>query len=391
MVAEQGDWRVVFARTDTDKTVAEFDCEIGRLSRYVSPKVGDLSLTIPVPNSDVGVEAQKIYGQEGKLSMYAYRGTEVWWGGFFDDASVKSDGEYPVIQASGASFEVYPNRRELREDGSISMDQTHTAKWFWDYMQRSPGGNVGVDTPTPQASGVGRATEWLRSDVETVGKVLKELSHRDNGFEWIIDVFSDDEGRRGRKLLTGYPYIGRPEYETILTYPGNVITYEITGESTEGALSFQARGKAPDPPKGVKRPENAPPIPPAMSQIFTADEWIAAGYTRTDATIERRDETDTAVLDGWAKLARTLRSGPLVLPQVVCRMEGFNQSILGSTVTLRIDDYLWPRGANGAPGYEISTRVIGYEVDPGEHGATDVVKLIFENPRDRDGAERGPN
>ena len=390
MVTERGEWRVVFARTDTDRTVAEFDCEISRLGRYFCPKVGDLQLTIPIPNAQVGVEAQKIYGQEGKLSMYAYRDNDIWFGGFFDDASVSSDGEYPVMQVSGSSFEIYPDRRELREDQSLSMDQTHYAKWFWDYMQRFPGGNIGVATPTPRSSGVGRATDWKRTDVETVGKVLKEVSHRDNGFEWIIDCYVDDEGVRRRELVTGFPFIGRPDYGIELTFPGNVLSYEITGASTEGALSFQARGKAPDPPKGVKRDADAPDIPPAMSQIFTADEWIKAGYTRTDATIERRDETSTAVLDGWAKLARQLRSGPLVLPQAVVRMEGFNQSVLGSTVRLRIDDYLWPRQANGAPGYEIRARVIGYEVDPGEHGADDVVKLIFENPRDTDGAEKGP-
>ena len=390
MVAERGDWQVVFARTDTDTTVAAFDCEISRLGRYVSPKVGDLQLTIPIPNAQVGLEAQKIYGQEGKLSMYAYRDNDIWWGGFFDNAEVSSDGDFPTMTVSGSAFEIYPDRRELREDKSVSMDQTAYAKYFWDYMQGFPGGNIGVETPTPRASGVGRATDWLRSDVETVGKVLQEVSHRDNGFEWIIDCYVDDEGKRRRVLTTGYPFIGRPDYGIDLTYPGNILSYLITGESTEGALSFQARGKAPDPPKGVKRADDAPPIPPAMSQIFTADEWIKAGYTRTDATIERRDETDTNVLDGWAKLARQLRSGPLVLPQAVVRMEGFNQSVLGSTVRLRIDDYLWPRKADGAPGYEISARVIGYEVDPGEFGADDVVKLIFENPRDTDGAERGP-
>jgi hypothetical protein len=387
---------VVFARTDTDATIASFDCEISNLTRYVSPKVGDVQVVIPIPNAEVGADAHRIFGGVGYMSMYVYRDEDVWWGGFLDEIVVDSSGDYPVITASGATFEAYPDRREARTDETLTqIEQTEIAKWLWDYMQKSPGGNIRVDVPTPPASGVKRDMSWKRSDIKTVGSILKEVSNRADGFEWMIECYADDSGMRRRQLVTGYPVIGRPSNGTILTFPGDVISYRIEDMALDGAVSFQARGKAPD-PIGTPNPSGGAGAPsekqdPIMSSVITNDALIQAGYTLTDTTIDRPTVTEVSTLDDWALLARDLRSGPMLLPDVTCRMDNFNQSILGSVVNLKINDYLWPQGPWGEPGFQISARVIGYEVDPGEYGADDIVKLLFENPRDADNLKRSPD
>jgi len=388
-------WRVVFTRTDTDATIAEFDCAISKLGRYVSPKVGDLQIQIPVPNADLGREASKVFTGAGLMSMYVYRNDEVWWGGFLDEADVDSAGEYPVITATGASFESYVDRREARTNESLTMDQTNMAKWCWDYMQQATGGNIRVDTPTPPASGRTRTMSWKRSDARTVGSILKEVSNRADGFEWMIECYADDSGMRRRRLVTGYPAIGRPSSDIVLTFPGDVISYKITDTSLDGAISFQARGKAPD-PVGTAAPSGgggtaAEKQDPIMSKIVTNDALISAGYTLIDTTIDKPTVTEVSTLDDWAELGRDLRSGPMLFPYVTCRIDNFTQAILGSIVKLRINDYLWPQGINGSPGFEITARVIGYEVDPGELGADDIVRLMFENPRDTDNIKRSPD
>jgi len=394
-------WRVTFALTENDATVADFDCEISQLSRYVSPKVGALQIQIPIPNADVGRDAYRILNGSGRMSMYVYRDNEIWWGGFMDDAVVNGSGDYPVLNVSGATFESYPDRREARDDENLSMEQTHFAKWAWDYMQSKRGGNILVDTPTPPASGKNREFEVKRSDIKTVGSVLKEVSNRADGFEWIIETFNDDTGMRRRQLTTGYPTIGRPDSGITLTFPGDVINYEIQTSALDGATSFQARGKAPDPVGSPGKPGNtdgsggggtaAEKQPPIMSEIFVNEDLLTQGYTLTDTTIDRPTVTEVSTLDEWAKLARELRSGPLTLPNVTCRIDNFTQSILGSVVTLRINDYLWPLGPNGEPGYSTNARVIGYEVDPGEFGADDIVQLIFEDNADKDNLKRSPD
>lgn len=386
----------MFARTDTDATIASFDCEISKLGRYVSPKVGDLQVVIPIPNEQVGADAHRIFGGVGYMSMYVYRNEDIWWGGFLDEIIVDSSGDYPVITASGATFEAYPDRREARTNETLTqIEQTEIAKWLWDYMQNTPGGNIRVDTPTPAASGRKRDMSWKRSDIKTVGSILKEVSNRADGYEWMIECYSDDTGMRRRQLVTGYPVIGRPSNGTVLTFPGDVISYRIEDMALDGAVSFQARGKAPD-PIGTPNPSGgagsaSEKQDPIMSNVVTNDNLIRAGYTLTDTTIDRPTVTEVSTLDDWALLARDLRSGPMLLPDVTCRMDNFNQSILGSVVNLKINDYLWPKGPWGEPGFQISARVIGYEVDPGEYGADDIVKLLFENPRDADNLKRSPD
>lgn len=388
---------MVFTTTANDKNVASFDCEISRLARYVSPKVGELQIVIPVPNNEVGEDAGRVFHGAGRMSMYVYRDEEIWWGGFMDEAIVSSDGEYPVINVTGSTFESYPDRREARTDEKLTqMEQVDIATWLWKYMQKSKGGDILVDTPSQKASGRKRDMSWKRSDAKTVGSILKEVSNRADGFEWMIECYLDDSGMRNRKLVTGYPTIGRPSSGFMLTFPGNVITYSITDSASDGAVSFQARGKSPDPVGtpaksggvGAKPSERQDPI---MSKIVTDDALIKAGYTLTDATIDRPSVSKVSTLDDWAELAKDLRSGPMTLPDVTCRMDGFTQGVLGSIVKLRINDYLWPVSSTGAPGFSTSVRVIGYEVDPGEFGADDIVKLIFESGRDADAITRTPD
>lgn len=394
-------WRVTFAHTQSDASIADFDCEITKLSRYVSPKVGDLQIQIPIPNANVGHDAAKIFDGAGKYSMYVYRNDEIWWGGFMDESEVDSAGDYPVVVVNGTTFESYPDRREFRDDITMNWDQVVYAKFAWDYMQKSIGGNILVDTPDPKPSGRIREFTVKRSDIKTVGAVLKEVSNRANGFEWMIECFNDDTGMRRRKLTIDYPVIGRPSNGTTLTFPGDVITYRISSAALDGAISFQARGKAPDPVGSPGKPGNvdgsggggtaAEKQPPIMSKVATNTDLLTQGYTLTDATIDRPTVSEMSTLDDWAELAMDLRSGPMTLPYVTCRIDNFNQSILGSVVNLRINDYLWPLGPNGEPGYQINARVIGYEVDPGEFGADDIVKLLFENPRDTDNIKRSPD
>jgi hypothetical protein len=290
------------------------------------------------------------------------------------------------------------------------VEQTAFTKIFWDYMQSTgPGSSIGVNTNIPTLSTKPRDFTVIPSEIRTVGSVLKEASNRADGFEWAVDVY-DDGQKRHRDLVIGYPTIGRPDAGMTLEYPGNIITYEIEGDALDGATSFQARGKAPDPvgtpnpSKGVYDPATGETtvtggttakqekIPPIMSsKEFTDDGLHAVGHVRIDATVDRPTVTEVSTLDDWAALALKMRSGPLVLPGVVARMDGLTQAALGSNFRLRISDHPYPEGPYGEPGWEGVSRVIGYEISPGEFGASDVVKLVFENPYDKDNQKRSPD
>lgn len=393
-------WRVEFTHASNDQTIGIFDCEISLLSKYIS-KNGALQASIPIPNSNVGSNLSGVIGGEGKTFMYVYYNGEIWWGGFLDATTVSGGISGAQLDVAGVSFEAYPDRREARKDTTLTnVEQTAIAKAVWDMMQGAGiGSSIGVKTTeaVQKSTTKKRTMSWRRSDVRTYGSILKEVSNRDDGFEWIIDV-DDNGGNRVKTLTTGYPQIGRPVSSAIFAYPGKIINYTIDGDASEGATSFQARGKAPDPvgvpkPKGggVAASKGSDKTYPIMSREWTSTKLLGKGYIRTDATIDRSNETSVAVLDDWAYAARATRSGPLVLPSITAYLDGMNQSILGSDVTIRISDFPYPAGPNGEPGFEGVARVIGYEINPGESGEADVVKLVFENPYDETHEDEAPD
>lgn len=389
-------WRIEFARATTDQTVDSFECEIGQLSRYIS-KTGTLNGKVPVHNPDIGRRIASVLGGEGRLTMYAYLDEVLWWGGFLDTTKLTSNSYGATLDFGGSTFEAYVDRREARTDQNFKgLEQTEYARWLWNYMQGTGNGsNLRINTAFPAVVSNKRDLAWKRSEIRTVGSILKEMSNRVGGFEWLIDCYNA-EGVRHRDLIVGYPAIGRPDYTLTLTYPGDILEYEIEGDSLDGATSFQARGKAPEPvgspnPKGdsesAKGSEKQDPI---MSKEFHADDLLKLGVLRTDATVERDTVTDINILNDWAELAREMRSGPLVLPSVATHMGGLSQLILGANIKLRINDHPFPQGPYGEPGYEHSARCIGYEIDPGEYGSPDTAKIIFEDPSDEDVMDRIP-
>jgi hypothetical protein len=382
-------WRLVFATTYNDKTVDTFDASIQDLTRYIN-KAGQLRATIAIPNADVGRRMQRIIGSEGRMSVYAYRNEILWWGGFVDGTRVEGSPTETVLLIEGTTYESYLLRRECRVTKTFTMDQAQIMKTVWEDIQDDGiGTDILVETARVKNTGITKKMPTKRSDARTWESYLAEVANSDNGFEWIVDTF-DDGIRRRRELTTGYPQIGRPAGDWTLSMPGAILQYAIDGSALDGATSFQARGKAPDPigvpgKKGNKDGTGGGGTPavaqdPIMSDVHESSALHKKGYTRMDATVDRSTVTDKAVLNQWAKMALQMRQGPLVLPEITCRIDDLTAALLGYNVRIRIRDTAYPAGPNGEPGYEGSFRVIGLQVDPGEQGYDDIVKLVFENP-----------
>jgi hypothetical protein len=386
-------WRLVFATTYNDKTIDTFDASIQELTRFIN-KAGQLRATISVPNVQIGKRLKAVIGQEGRLSMYAYRNNILWWGGFLDGTRIEGSADETVLLVEGTTFESYLNRREARGTTTYNMDQHMIMKTVWESIQAGGiGTDIHVETGRVRNSGITKKMPTKRSDARTWESYLTEVANSDNGFEWIIDTFDDGYNRR-RELTCGYPQIGRPAGNWTLSMPGEILTYAIDGNALDGATSFQARGKAPDPvgvpgKKGNKDGTGGGGTPakaqdPIMSDVYESSALHKKGYTRMDATVDRSTVTDKNVLNAWAKMAMQMRQGPLVLPEISCRIDHLTAALLGYRVRIRIRDTAYPAGPLGEPGYEGSFRVIGIQVDPGEQGFDDVVRLVFENPHSDD-------
>jgi hypothetical protein len=374
-------WNVLIATARGDKTIDRFDCSIGSLSSYIG-KPGALGATIPIPNQQIGERCQAIRGRAGQLAGYVYYGADLWWGGLINATPIKGGRTGASMGIAGASFESYPGRREVRTDNQwIGVEQLEFPRIAWNAMQSTADGDLGVTVPAAGSSGVKRDLTVLRSEVRTWASVLNETSTRENGYEWMIDVYDDGSGKRYRELKTGYPTIGRARFDQVFTYPGNIIDYSIDDDALAGATSFQARGDSVGPVGPFPGQSSQQPLM-SLAGAYDAADLLANGHLRFDATADRQGVKDQGTLDQWAGRDLALRSGAVPLIDIAVQLGGFNRSILGSTFQAQIDDFVFPRGANGAPGYVSRQRCIGYEVKPYERGSADEIKLIIESATD---------
>jgi hypothetical protein len=368
-----GSWSVLFATAIGDVTIDRFDCNITGLSRYIG-KAGTLAAKIPITNQSIGDRCQAIAGRAGLLTAYVYYGADLWWGGLVNSTPLKGGRAGATLDISAATFESYPDRREVRADSSWNQEQLEYPRTAWNAIQSTADGNLGVTVPAVSpASGVVQQLGVLRSEARTWGSVLKETSGKANGYEWLIDVYDDGTGARFRQLTFGYPQIGRARFDQIFSYPGNIVDYTIDHDALAGATSFQSRGDA------VGAPHNGQQQPlMSTAGAYDATALLGSGSVRFDATQDRQGVTDPATLNAWTAQALATRAGAVPFLDISVQLGGFNQSILGSTFQAQIDDYAFPQGPNGAPGFVGRHRCIGYEVKPYERGNADEIKLIIE-------------
>lgn len=368
-------WNVVIAKAIGDVTIDRFDCSINSLSSYIG-KNGALAASIPIPNRAIGERCQAVAGRAGQLSAYVYYGSELWWGGLVNSTPVKGGRGGLSMDLAGASFESYAGRREIRTDSSWNMEQLEYPRTAWNAMQAFGSGNLGVTVPPVDVpSGISRQYSVLRSEARTWQSLLHETAAYADGYEWIIDVYDDGTGGRYRELKSGSPTLSRPRFDQVFSYPGNIIAYSLDWDATAGATSFQERGDSvADPAPGQSSQQ------PLMSTAgaYDAMDLLTSGFIRFDATTDRQGVKDRATLNRYGARDVKQRAGAIPLLDISVQLGGFNRSILGATFQAQIDDYVFPRGADGAPGYVSRHRCIGYEVKPYERGSADEIKLIIE-------------
>lgn len=366
-------WSVLFATARGDRTIDQFDCKISTLSRYIG-KNGSLSASIEVPNQAIGDRCQAIAGRAGQLSAYVYHGQELWWGGLVNTTPIKGGRTGASMGVTAAVFDSYLDRREVRKTIAYRQtEQVEIVRDAWQQVQGAPAGDLGILVPPVPASGVRRDLTVTRSEARTWSSVVKEIAGRENGYEWIIDFYDDGAGNRVRELKVGYPRIGRPDTEQLFTYPGNILDYDHDADALAGATSFQGRGDS----VGEQAGNTQEPLMTALG-AFDAVDLLASGSLQFDTTIDRQGVKDIRTLNDWTARSLTAAAGAVQFTDITVQIQGFNQSILGTMFRVEIDDFLFPRGPEGQPGYSGRHRCIGYEVRPPARGSAGDVKLIIE-------------
>ncbi|MEV7243973.1 hypothetical protein AB0N92_22380 [Streptomyces sp. NPDC093248] len=358
-------YRLLFCDLRSDQVVDTLPGTGVSLDDYIG-KTGRLQATVPIPNRAIADRARWAL-QPGRTAVWVQRGRNIWWGGILWTLQLASDARgFLSAQIQCGGWESYLYRRLLLDTQlAQGVDQFDIVRGLLDYVQSTPGGNLGITYDT-EPSGVTRDREFSRFDLPWVGDLIDQLAAVERGFEWRIASYSDSDGRRVKRLILGHPVIRTGATEIVLDHPGPILTYSWPHDASGLANGWQCRG-------ATINTNQAAESYPLMSERLVADDDIAAGWPRLDGSSDYTTVEEQATLDDHARADWTAARRPVQIPEVeVLLGSNITPALLGATVRIRIRD-LWHPDVLDA-----RYRVVGLSITPPERGRPETAKLYLE-------------
>lgn len=197
---------------------------------------------------------------------------------------------------------------------------------------------------------------------DSYGQLLDALATA-VGFEWRIDPYFDTGNALRRRLVLGYPHIGRPQDDDSLTleYPGTIADYTVDIDGENSANYTAALGSG----------ENEAMI---WGEAYNTPELLN-GYPLLESTAAYKDDTSPVLAAQHAAGELTRVQGDIEI--YTFDLVGVPNCLPGDYVRARIDDEARWRGSSVTP-HEVSARVTSMRITPAPKERT---TLTTENPR----------
>jgi hypothetical protein len=360
-------YRLVFTDLRSDTVLDALPVHGVAIDDYIG-KTGSMRGTVPIPNRDLAARARRAL-VPGRTGVWVERGRDIWWGGILWTLALASDRRgFLSAQIQCGGWESYLYRRLLLDTLTAEgVDQFDIVRELVDYVQNTPGGNIGITYDT-HTSGVPRDRTFLRYDLPAIGDLLDDLAATENGFEWRVASFRDGDGRRVKRLQLGHPVIRTGTAEIVLDHPGPVLSYRWPSDATKKANAWQSRGAS------INQNQAAESFP-LMSEQLVDDANITAGWPRLDGTSDYTTVEQQATLDAHARADWAAARNPVQIPEVEVLLGGnITPALLGATVRLRIRDLWHPTTLDAR------YRVVGLSITPPERGRPETARLYLEVP-----------
>ncbi len=339
------------------------------LDDYIG-KSGAMSGTVPIPNAAVAARARAAI-VPGRTAVWLERGRDIWWGGVLWTAAVQSDSRgFLGVQVQAGTWDTYLSHRMLYDtlQTTAPTDQYDIVRGLLDYVQNTPGGDIGIEYPT-DVSGTLRERTFSRFDLPVVRDLLDQLGAVEGGFEWRIASFRDADGRRVKRLQLGSPTVRTGSTDIVLDHPGPVTAYTWPVDATKRANAWQSRG-------ATDNDNQAADSVPRTSALQLADQDVADGWPRLDGSSDYTTVAEQATLDGHAAADLAAARAGTVVPEVTLDMTRapVSPALLGATVRLRIRDLWHPETLDAR------YRVVGLGITPPQRGRPESARLYLEAP-----------
>jgi hypothetical protein len=274
------------------------------------------------------------------------------------------------LELAGHGFLSYLDRRRITWSQTfLATDQLDIARQLVERAQQASGGDIGITVPAA-ASGVLRDRTYSAYELKPLGEALRELAEVENGFEMAIDPSYDSDGTPTRRLLLGYPRLGRSRTDSgyVLEFPAGGIVEEPEWPEDGSAMAVRAHAVG------------AGEGPAMLMSTATKTQLLAAGWPLLETDTSYKDVTRQPTLDAHARADLAAVAGPITLPVLVCDPD----LVLGAGITVGDEVRIvltgdrWPAGAGGAPGFDSHLRVVGMTVAPGDNSRERVALTCAE-------------
>lgn len=183
------------------------------------------------------------------------------------------------------------------------------------------------------------------------------------GFEWRLDSYFDETRQLRRRLLLGYPHVGRPADadSLLLEYPGTIddYTWPEDGESSANYVAALGTGD-----------QEA-----LIWGEAYADGELTTGYPIYETTASYKSDTSSSIATAHAQAEVGRRQGDIVVPSI--DVIGRPPCAPGDYVHARISDEARFRGSSTSP-VDVWVRVISLRTTP---KPVEKTTLVIENPR----------
>lgn len=359
-------YRLLLCDLRSDQVLDALPVQQLSLDDYIG-KAGAMSGTVPVPNAAIAARARAAI-VPGRTAVWLERGREIWWGGVLWTASLASDSRgFLGVQVQAGTWDTYLSHRLLYDTlTATGTDQFDIARGLIDYVQNTPGGDIGIEYDT-DVSGVPRDRTYSRYDLPAVRDLLDQLGAVENGFEWRIASYRDADGRRVKRLQLGSPQIRTGHSEIVLDHPGPILSYTWPVDATVRANAWQSRGAS-------DNENQAADSVPLMSTPQLAEQDIEDGWPRLDGSSDYSTVDQLPTLDAHAAADLAASRAGTVIPEVTVDMSRapVSPALLGSTVRLRIRDLWHPETLSAR------YRVVGLAISPPERGRSESARLYLE-------------
>lgn len=365
-----------FADLLTDFDIAEMELSDVKFDRRII-QAGAFSASIEVPNQDIADQVKKIV--PARTILHVYRDSEIWGSYIIWTMNISSTSHGPVkVDIQGATLESWFDRRLVDVDLTyndidqfdIARDLVEQAQTGWTPYELNAILGITADT---NDSGVLRDRSYYVTDAATTGQRLRELAAVDNGFEYMINTYVDGTSRVREFILA--TALGTDGNDYIFTYPGNILSYQITYDATDSATAWWTRGDT------IDDDATATSTPLMTAAPVLSTTWLDNNFPHLDRVVDYSSVTILDTLEDYAAWWRDNHSGYIAIPVITIETSTPNSIItpqaLGSYADFTIVDEFFTLGD-----FSSRNRIIGIEVSPPERGSQESIRLVIETTID---------